>query len=291
MNKCLIIPFFVSLLFSCTNAKKDAKEHLAKATDFFKKEDYSNATMEVEAAFKLDSTNYDIHILKAKILNKSNHFEDAIEILQSQIPKNFKQDTVNFLIGDSYFDIGFYHTSQEFDNEKKTIAFNNAIKYYDYGLKHNAQYYNCYLGKQRALHNLGNYDKALITLNSALLVFPDSTDLVFSRGVEKNYMGDKTGAMSDLNSSIRSNKLDSITLSDAYRFRGYIYFDKGDNEEAISDLTIAISYDPKNELAYLARAGMYKSQGAKDLACEDYRKCGDLGYVAVYKIIEEYCGN
>lgn len=286
--KFLII--LTSLLFSCTSDKDKAKIELSKADKFYQNKDYGNASKEIDSAFMLDSANYDILILKAKIKAGSNLNEEAIQLLKNILPKNFKTDTVYFLIGDSYFNIGYYFIAKKKDSEKATDAFQNSIKYYDSSISKNTQYFASYLGKQRALHNLGRYDEALIVLNTAISFFPDSISLIFNRGVEKSYLGDNIEAMIDINKSIQSNRLDSNDLGIAYRFRGNIYLVKDSLEKAIEDISISISYNPTDEIAYLERAEAYRAKGLKDKACEDYRKSADLGLVSVYEKIKEYCG-
>jgi len=151
------------------------------------------------------------------------------------------------------------------------------------------QYFYAHVAKQEVLHNLNRYDEALVVLNNAINLFPDNILLICNRGVEKIYLGDLTGAMTDLNKSIQSNKLDLFGFASAYRFRGNLYLKKGNADEAIKDLTSSLKYNPKDETVLVIRAECYKEKGLKDKACEDYRKAADLGFVSIYKTIKEYC--
>lgn len=289
MRKLLIVIILASLFISCTSKKKKAKDLLVKATEHYKKDDYGNAAKEVDLAMQLDSSNYDISILKAKIKSAVNLNEEAISILKKVAKENFKVDTINFFIGEFYFDIGSYYTHQKVDNEKSKDAFKNSIKYYELCTVKNPLYFGAYIGKAHALHNVEKYDEALITLNNAIIFFPDSMTLIFSRGVEKGYLGDNSGAMIDLDKAIISNRLDSIDMASAYRWRGNIFYEKDSIDNAIQDLTKAVIFNPKDELAFATRGGFYKDKGLKDKACDDYRKAADLGLVVIYETIKDYC--
>lgn len=276
------------LLFSCSSDKKKAIEHYIKAKEFYKNDDIKNASSEIDLAIKLDSSNLDFQIIKAKIITKTDNYELAIKILKELSSKKFKLDTVNFNIGSCYFRYGNFSMKRN-DKEKAYDSYENALNYYNNAININTQYFNAYVNKQKILHNLGRYDEALVVLNTAINLFPDSTVLICNRGIEKMYLGDLTGAMSDLNKSIQSNKLDTIDFATAYRFRGNLFLKKGKPDEAINDLTNALKYNPKDGIALFTRAKCYKEKGLKDKACEDYRKAADLGFVSIYETIKEYC--
>ena len=114
-----------AIILSCTSNKKKSVEHFAKSKHFFEKEDYAKALKEIDSALLLDSTNFNNKILKAKILLELSSTDDAIIILKSMLTKNFKSDTINYLIGSCYFDIGHYYDSQKIDEEKEKDAFLN----------------------------------------------------------------------------------------------------------------------------------------------------------------------
>jgi len=289
MKIIITLTIAIILLFSCSTDKKKAIEHFIKAKELYKKNDIKNASSEIDLAIALDSTNLDFRITKAKIISETDNYERAIKILKGLLSKNFKLDTVNYNIGNCYFGYGNDFLMEQDDREKADDSFEKALIYYNNAINNNMQYFNAYVGKQKVLHNLGRYDEALVVLNTAINLFPDSILLICNRGVERMFLGDITGALNDLNKSIQSNKLDSLDFSSAYRFRGFLNKDKGKLDEAINDLTNALKYDPKSEYALVERALCYKEKGLKDKACEDYRKAADLGYVSIYKTIEEYC--
>lgn len=289
MKNYIILTIATILLFSCSTDKKKALEHFNKAKELYKKDDIKNASSEIDLAIALDSTNFDFQITKAKIITETDNYELAIIILKGLSSKNFKLDTVNFNIGTCYFGFGNHFSMKQNDEEKANDSYEKALNYYNNAIDINMQYFDAYVEKQKVLHNLNRYDEALVVLNTAINLFPDSISLICNRGVEKMYLGDLTGAMTDLNKSIQSNKLDSLNFASAYRFRGNLHLKKGKPDKAINDLTNALKYNPKDEYALVTRAECYKEKGLKDKACEDYRKAADLGFVSIYKTIKEYC--
>jgi tetratricopeptide (TPR) repeat protein len=277
------------MFFSCNSDKQKSIDHFNKAKECFKNKDWNNASKENDIAIKLDSSNFESIILKSKIKEETKANEEAIQILKSLLNKNYKTDTINFLIADNYFEIGNYYTFQKSDDDKMQDAYNSALTYFDKAIKINSQYIKAYDQKQKVLFNLDRFDEAVITLNNAIGIFPKNMSLISARGIVKDKLGDKTGAISDLNMAINSTKLDSMDLATALRFRGNIYFESDSLQNAIIDFTKAISYNPNDDLSFVSRGELYRKLGEKDKACDDFRKAADLGLVAIYETIKEYC--
>jgi tetratricopeptide (TPR) repeat protein len=289
MVRIIIFLSFTTFLISCNSDKKVSKQKFENASQTFLKKDYVNGLKIISESIQLDSSNIDAFILKAKFDLRLESYENAIEVLESQLSKNFKLDTINCLLGEAYFGLGHYYIARKEDPLKKSEVLSNAIKYYDQAINYNPKYFNAYLGKQSSLHNNEKYDEALITLNSALKLFPDSLVLVYNRGIEKIYLGDKKEAKQDINQALRGTQLDSSNYATALRFRANIFISDGLIDSAIIDLTNALIWDAKDEFIYVTRANLYRQKGLKDLACKDYRKAAELGMVAIYQTIKEYC--
>lgn len=178
----------IIILMGCSSKEDNGIEHFIKANEFYKKNDYKSAIKAIDQAIKSDSINYDFYILKAKICQEEDNDDQSIEILNSVASKNFKLDTVNYLLGQAHFGkSGFYKTKKE-DAEKENEYQKKAIIYYNKAIKINSNYFSAFCNKQKVLHNLELYDDALITLNRAILIFPESMELISSRGIKKNIL-------------------------------------------------------------------------------------------------------
>jgi tetratricopeptide (TPR) repeat protein len=291
MAKYFLLIITIPLIFSCSSDKKKAVNHYIKAKEFYQIDDVKNASREIELAIKLDSSNLDFQLIKAEILNSIDKHDLAISILKKLVTENFKLDTVYFNLASSYYSFGLYFLMKQNSEEQSDYYYKESLIYYNKAIDINSNYYKAYIEKQRVLHNLNKHDDALIVLNTAMSLFPDSLSLICYRGIEKFFIGDHKGAVNDLNNSIESGKLDSSDTSEAYRFKGMLNQDKGYLDEAIVDLTNALKFDYKNEFALVNRASCYQEKGLKDKACEDYRRAADLGFVSIYPIIKSYCND
>ncbi len=285
----IILSLLVLLVSSCNFDQKEAKKHFEKSESYYKKKDWNNATIEIDSAIKLDSTNLESFYLKSKILVKSKQNDEAIQTLEFLLNKNYKLDSINFTIALCYFEKASYYHSEEFNTFKKEEALKKSLVFLDDAIKINRSYFEAHELKHQALFNLGSFEKAIIVLNNALNIFPNNMTLIFMRGVVKEKLGDVTGAIIDLNTSINSNKLDSNDISTAYRFRGLIYSNIDSLQNGIDDCTKSIEFDADSKLAYFSRGHCYRLYGQMEKACEDYRKSADLGYVPAYDLIKQYC--
>lgn len=289
MRLCLTI-FFI-LLFSCNSGKKEAIVHLNKAIRFFEKKEYADASKEIDLAKKADTSDLEIKLWDSKIKNVTNLYDESLKTLKYLLNKKYKIDTIYYLMSINQFEVGESLVYQKNDSKNGDIAYGMAIRYADSALINNTLYYKAFQTKIRALHNVGKYQDALLTINNAISLFPDSLDLYLLRGIEKSQLGDNDDALKDLTSSIQSKKIDSAGLATAYRFRSVIFFSKDSIDKAIDDLTTGISYDPEDKFLYEQRADYYKVKGLKEKACSDFRKAAELGMISVYEEIKNYCQN
>lgn len=291
MKPLVKLAFVLLMITSCSTEKNEFVEHYKKSKSCFKQNTFQEALIEIDSALVYDTSNIEAKILKAKIQSELNLNEEAIRLLKSILPKKKITDTINYLIGKCYFDIALEYASQNNKEKQEKEAFANATKYSKSTLNINPLYYRAYLQQASSLHNNNNYEDALLILNKAEKLYPDSVEIRYSIGSTKIFLGDYSGALHDINFAIQSNNFDSTQLSDAYRFRGMIYAFKDSINQAIKDLTKSVEFDSKNKYAYLVRALLYRKLQEKEKACSDYRKAAELGHVSIYEEIHEYCEN
>ena len=285
----LYLAIIFLLLVACNSGKRQATMHLNKAIQAFEKKEYANASKEIDLAKKVDASDLEIKLWDSKIKNATNLYDESSKILKYLLSKKYKIDTVYYLMSINQFELGESLAYQKDDVKNGDIAYNMAVRYADSALINNTLYYEAFQEKIRALHNVGKYQDALLTINNAISLFPDSSNLYLLRGIEKSQLGDNDEALKDLTSSIQSKKIDSVGLATAYRFRSIIFFSKDSVDKAIDDLTIGITYDSEDKFLYERRANYFKVKGLKDKACADFRKAAELGLISVYEDIKNYC--
>ena len=74
-----------------------------------------------------------------------------------------------------------------------------------------------------------------------------------------------------------ATKLTDLNDADAYLKRGIAYAEKGQYDQAISDLNKALEINPRYAKAYVNRGSTYFKKGQYDKAWEDVYKVQDLG--------------
>jgi len=285
----ILFALFLLLNISCNSDVQEAKNHYQKAKTFYEAKDYANASLEIDKSILLDSLNYDYLIYSAKIKRQLQKEDEAINLLTRVLEKNFKKDSTNYEIGKSYFAKSANLRNKGTGKSEQDESLKKAISFYSDALKDNIRFYNAYVEKYKSLHNLQRYEDAIVVINQAYSVFPDSLNLVLFRGIAKGTLGDHYEEMKDLNLVISSNKLDSNNTSIAYRFRGLAYEEKSEFQLALKDYTNAINFSNENALPYKDRGDLYMKMKLKDSACQDYRKAADLGFVKLYETIKENC--
>ncbi|MBO1063133.1 MAG: tetratricopeptide repeat protein, partial [Aphanizomenon flos-aquae CP01] len=66
----------------------------------------------------------------------------------------------------------------------------------------------------------------------AIKINPNYADAYYNRGIVRNELGDKQGAIDDYNQAIKINP----NYAKAYVGRGYVYYQLGDKQKAREDL-------------------------------------------------------
>ena len=286
LHTLIIILLFVS----CSSKRQESKDYFIKSQKFFEQKNYKLSDSFIDISIKLDSLNYDAYLLKSKIMSEQKNYYEAIKILKKLLIYKRQTDTLYFLIGQNHYRQNIESNKINLNNKNENNqSLKEAVLYFDSSLKINPYNYKAIIGKSNSYHNLGEYENAITILNKSLEIFPDSLKLFFYRGVEKQQLGDKKGSLQDLNFSIFNSKLDSSEISTAYRFLSYNYSTTKKYDSAIFYISKAINYDSKSYFQYNARAEFYLLMGKKDLACEDFRKSADLGFVKAYENIKKIC--
>ncbi|MBS3026007.1 MAG: serine protease [Dolichospermum sp. DET50] len=126
---------------------------------------------------------------------------------------------------------------------------------------------NLYNQKSVVLIDLKRYREAAAAINKAIELSPRAAFYV-NRGIVRDELGDKPGAIDDYNQAIKINP----NYADAYYNRGSVRNELGDKQGAINDYNQAIKINPNYALAYNNRGVVRNELGDKQGAIDDYNQ-------------------
>ncbi|MDR3609051.1 MAG: glycosyltransferase family 39 protein [Ignavibacteriaceae bacterium] len=121
---------------------------------------------------------------------------------------------------------------------------------------------------------LGKFDSAIIGYNRAIILEPNSASYYNNRAKAKYHLKDYNGSMNDFNKALNIDP----GLQDAYLNRGIMKIDMNDFEGAISDCNTVINSDPQSGEGYYYRGMAYSKINNKVKAEKDWSEAQRLGY-------------
>jgi tetratricopeptide (TPR) repeat protein len=131
----------------------------------------------------------------------------------------------------------------------------------------------------RAAYNRGrtaakeqDWQTATDAFSEAIRLDPKSAPAYRSRGIVYGQRGEQDRALADLDEAIRLNPDDAVALYD----RGVIYFQKAEYDRALADFGEAIRLKPNYAMAYRARGKVYGKKGDDAQAKADRQKADEL---------------
>ncbi|MBD1219475.1 MAG: tetratricopeptide repeat protein [Aphanizomenon flos-aquae Clear-A1] len=228
-----------------------ASQWLERGNQLWRLRRYSEAIQAFEAAIKQKPKF--IHLAyygKGLALSWSGEYPEAITALQQAVKSqpDFVPAWYNLSV--------VYKYSNQLD--KALAAIDKAIQ-----LQPNNP--NLYNEKRAVLSDLKKYREAEAAINKAIELSPRAA-FYYNRGLVRNELGDKPGAIDDYNLAIKINP----NLAEAYAGRGIVRNDLGDKQGAIDDYNLAIKINPNYALAYNNRGIVRYDLGDKPGAIDDY---------------------
>jgi tetratricopeptide (TPR) repeat protein/S1-C subfamily serine protease len=228
-----------------------ASQWLERGNQLWRLRRYPEAIQAFEAAIKQKPKF--IHLAyygKGLALSWSGEYPEAITALQQAVKS--QPDFVP-----AWYNLSLvYKYSNQLD--KALAAINQAIQ-----LQPNNP--NLYNQKFGVLSDLKKYKEAAAAINKAIELSPRAA-FYNNRGIVRDDLGDKPGAIDDYNQAIKINP----NYANAYYNRGIVRYDLGDKPGAIDDFNQAIKFNPNDALAYYNRGIVRSELGDKPGAIDDY---------------------
>jgi tetratricopeptide (TPR) repeat protein/S1-C subfamily serine protease len=228
-----------------------ASQWLERGNQLWRLRRYPEAIQAFEAAIKQKPEF--IHLAyygKGLALGSSGKYPEAITALQQAV-----QSQPDFV--PAWDNLSVVHRESN-QLDKALAAINQAIQLQP----NNPNWYN---QKYLVLMDLKRYREAAAAINKAIELSP-RTAFYNNRGIVRNELGDKPGAIDDYNQAIKINP----NLAQAYNNRGIVRDDLGDKQGAIDDYNQAIKINPNYAQAYYNRGNVRDDLGDKQGAIDDY---------------------
>jgi tetratricopeptide (TPR) repeat protein/S1-C subfamily serine protease len=230
-----------------------ASQWLERGNQLWRLRRYPEAIQAFEAAIKQKPKF--IHLAyygKGLALGYSGKGSEAITALQQAV-----QSQPDFVPAWDNLSVAYRESNQL---DKALAAINKAIQ-----LQPNNP--NLYNQKYVVLSDLKRYKEAAAAINKAIELSPRAA-FYLNRGIVRNELGDKQGAIDDYTQAIKINP----NYAQAYNNRGVARNELGDKQGAIDDYTQAIKINPNLALAYYNRGNVRDDLGDKQGAIDDFNQ-------------------
>jgi tetratricopeptide (TPR) repeat protein len=159
--------------------------------------------------------------------------------------------------------------------------FDKAVKEYSEALRLNPKQTWPFENRGTAYLKLKDYDKAIADFTKALELKPTRAELYNLRGLAHRQKGDITAALDDYGNAIKLQPNNVIAL-----FNRAVALAQmgGKSEQALEDLSKAVSINPKFKEAFFQRAKVYQADKRYEEAIKDFSKVTELdpGYALAW---------
>ena len=209
-----------------------------------------SALIDISHSIMLDSAVEKTHILRADIFTKMSRYSDAQRDLNFLVQRDSENIDYLYYRSLNYTPLNQYEkTIQDYlkviDLDKKNMTASDKIVFVYNNLGYN------YL-------QIGNYTKAKIYIDKAILEKPNMSFVWGSRGILNYKMGKLDQSLNDLNKAItiyESGKEDGLNLQPdlMYYYRGMIQMKQHQNIESCQSFTKALKLGNKDAKAKLSK--------------------------------------
>jgi tetratricopeptide (TPR) repeat protein len=149
-----------------------------------------------------------------------------------------------------------------------------APENYELTLQYDPLYVNAYTNQGLHYERARDYDQAMEYYNMALNIYPCDYNTLVRRGyLYMNPYVETEASFNDLNQAITIDP----DNAQAYMARGSVYYLTGDIETALDDYNYGLELDPNNQDGYYNLASIYGRSGNYEAALESYNMAIEVG--------------
>lgn len=295
------ILFFSLLIFSnLTVLAQSAEDYHKKASDYYDKEDYENAILNINEALQTDPGNAIYLLLKGNAFEKEKRIQEAYDTYTWAISSNPKDSRFYSQRGallknvhDIESAIRDYDTALGFEKADsiKSSLLNNRGSAKIYIRDFQGAYDDFIAALQfdtlniGILNNLGAVcdeigkgEQTLTYLHKILKIDSTFVGAHINIGFKYQEMGEYLTAIKYFNRVLELEPEEPFAFSN----RAYCWYKTGDYDSALSDINVSIRLYPVNSYAYRNRALIYLAKNKVSEACADIEESLRFGFTKVY---------
>jgi len=267
------------------------EHYINRGMVYFDKFDYIKTKLDLNRALRYDPENFKAYYFLSLVAAQENDFEKEVEYLTKAIqlknhdPDLYFQRGLTHQILENYdaalIDINkaisMNHEEPDYYSAKAMVLFHGkgldgeAFRVLNKALSLDPKNINAYYDVAAlfaARYDKKSLDSALTIYNWILIQDSTHTDVYHDRAILKEHMGDKVGAIEDLDRLIEL----APQKPEAYYIKGHIYFDSEDYEEAIVQYEKAIAAGYENSEVYISIGSAYSNKSDYKEALKYYNK-------------------
>ncbi len=213
--------------------------------------DYTNADKKYKKVLEMDDKYVDAIDGMIGVLHKTQRYHEALKYCETALDE--KKTAVNY-----------FNLALTLDSLKSYVE---AEKNYKQAKYYDSKYIIAYVGLSNVQLKLKKEEEALKTCEAALLKSPENIDILTARSSVYAAKNDLQLAVNDI-----SKVLASKPGEREFMLRAGYYQKLGQYQNAVTDYSKAIEFNPKNVDAYYYRATNYEQMTKYSLATKDYEK-------------------
>lgn len=298
MKNFLLLILLVSL--NRISFGQGSNEYYKKASDFYDKEDYNNALININKALLSDSSNVKYLLLKGNTFEKAKKYQAAFDTYTLGInyhPTDGELYNQRGLllqkVQETELSISDFTTALQFKNNdtlKLSLLLNRGVTkinvrdfqgaYDDFidALQIDSLNIGTLNNLASVCDEVGKGDQTLPYLYKIIKIDSNFIGAYGNIGFKFQEMGDHTSAIKYFNKVLQLQPDEPL----GYSNRAFNEYKLGDYKAALADINTSIKLYPANSYAFRIRALIFLAQKEKQKACSDIEESLRLGFTKMY---------